>query len=50
MTYYITGLTNDRAKLIAVPTMTITDAACAELVKANLEARGLLVLVRTEEG
>ena len=47
MTYFITALTNDRARLIVSETRT-TDAVVAELVAAELERRGYLVERRQE--
>lgn len=48
MTYFITGHTNDRARLCVSETRT-TDAAIADMVAAELERRGLIV-VRKMEG
>lgn len=47
MTYFITALTNNRAKLIVSETRT-TDKAIADMIVAHLEAAGHLVNVRTD--
>jgi hypothetical protein len=48
MTYFITALTNDRARNIVSQTQT-TDSAVADMVAAEYERRGFLV-VRRQEG
>lgn len=48
MTYFVTALTNDRAKLIVNETRT-TDKAIADMVEAHLAAQGYIV-VRKQEG
>ncbi len=47
MTYFITALTNDKARLIVSETRT-TDATIAELAADELSARGFVVVRRTE--
>lgn len=47
MTWFITAHENTTARLIVSETRT-TDKAVADLVVAVLEARGLIVSVRTE--
>lgn len=47
MTYTITAVTNDTAKLL-VSVTTTTDERIADLVQADLERRGYLVLRVTE--
>ena len=42
MTYFITALTNDRARLIVSETRT-TDETIADMVAVELERRGYLV-------
>lgn len=48
MTYFVTALTNDEARLIVSETRT-TDEAIADIVERNLRARGFYV-VRRQEG
>lgn len=48
MTYFVTALTNDKARLIVSETQT-TDKAIAEMVAAHLDAQGYIV-VRRQEG
>lgn len=47
MTYFITAHTNDVARLIVSETRT-TDAALADMITAELERRGFIVLRRQE--
>lgn len=47
MTYFITALTNDRARLVVSETRT-TDETIAYMVKAELCRRGYIVLQRQE--
>lgn len=47
MTYFITALTSDQAKLIVSETRT-TDVNVAEIVTAHLKACGFIVVTRTE--
>ncbi len=48
MRYFITALTNNKARLIVSETQT-SDKAIADMVAASLEAQGHIV-VRREEG
>ena len=47
MTYYLTILTNDKARLIVSETRT-TDAAVADLVREHYKAAGYIVVERVE--
>lgn len=47
MTYFVTALTNDRAKLIVSETRT-TDKAIAEMVASRIEAQGYVVVTSKE--
>lgn len=47
MTYTITALTNDTARLIVSVTRT-TDKAIAEMVRGHIEAQGLIVVFEME--
>lgn len=48
MTYFVTALTNNKARLIVSETQT-TDKVIADMVAAHLEAQGHIV-VRRQEG
>jgi mitochondrial fission protein ELM1 len=47
MTYFVTALTNDAARLIVSETRT-TDKIVAEMVAAHLEAQGYVVVRKQE--
>lgn len=47
MTYFITALTNNKARLIVSETRT-TDKAVAEMVRKHLEAEGHIVVIWSE--
>jgi hypothetical protein len=47
MTYFITALTNDKARLIVSETQT-TDKTIADMVAAHLEAQGYIIVRREE--
>lgn len=48
MTYYLTALTNNKARLIVSETRT-TDATAAKLLKDHYEAAGYIVIERVED-